>query len=116
MPCRAVARWWAAGLAFLVIGLANLYVLIEVLRIRLFVSTLVSAEVTAIVRYAINDRWIFGEHHPSWKRFCQFPVANAGGCCATPWNPILGGVCRGFSRRRVVQHVQQLPLDLAKTA
>lgn len=79
LPLRAMARWWAVGLAFYFIGLAILYVLIGLLKMPLLLGTLLMAEATTIIRYAVNDRWVFREHRLSWTRFWQYHVANAGG-------------------------------------
>src|SRR5262245_14741056 len=79
LPWRAIGRWWVVGLSFFAIGIPILYLLIDVLKLRLIWGTLLAAEVTTILRYGINDRWVFGELRPTWKRFWQFHVANAGG-------------------------------------
>lgn len=79
LPWRAITRWWITGLSLLFVGLATLYVLTDVLRIPLLLGTILAAEATTIVRYGINDRWVFGQCRPSWTRFWRFHVANAGG-------------------------------------
>ena len=60
-------------------GLGVLYAFISLAGMPLLWGTLLAAEITTILRYAINDRWVFGERRPSWKRFLQYHVANAGG-------------------------------------
>ena len=79
LPWNAIGRWWAAGLSFFFVGLGVLYLFMDVLRMPLLFGTLLGAEVTTIVRYAINDRWVFRQRRTSWTRFWQFHVANAGG-------------------------------------
>jgi len=74
-----MGRWWIAGLSFFFIGLVTLYVLMDLLGIPIFLGSLLAAEATTIIRYTINDRWVFSQRHPSWTRFWQFHVANAGG-------------------------------------
>lgn len=73
----AIARWLAVGLAFLPIGLGLLYLLTDLLKLRLLWSTMLTGEVTTIARYAINDLWVFEQRRMSWKRLWQFHVANA---------------------------------------
>jgi putative flippase GtrA len=51
----------------------------DVVRSPLLLGTLLAAEVTTVLRYGINDRWVFGQRRPRWRRFWQFHVANAGG-------------------------------------
>ena len=75
----ALGRWWAAGLLFLIVGLALLYLLMDELHMPLLLGTLLAAEATTVVRYAVNDLWVFKEQRPAWIRLWQFHVANAGG-------------------------------------
>jgi putative flippase GtrA len=72
-------RWLCVGLLFYVIGLALLRVMIEVLKLPLTVSTVLTQEAATVARYVINDRWVFHEKRLSWSRLWQFHVANAGG-------------------------------------
>jgi len=106
LPWRAIGRWWAVGLSFFFVGLGMLYLCMDVLRMPLLIGTLLVAEVTTIVRYAINDRWVFGERRPSWTRLWQFHLANAGGF-AIWWTAtnILArtGVCKSALRRALSQ-------------
>ena len=32
-----------------------------------------------VIRFLINDRWVFGHRRPTWTRLGQFHVASAGG-------------------------------------
>jgi putative flippase GtrA len=79
VPWRSLGRWLIVGLAFLGVGTALLYVAVDLLHMPLVVATLVSAEVTLLIRFLINDRWVFGFRFPTWKRLWQFHVAGAGG-------------------------------------
>ena len=79
LPVRALSRRLGVGLMFYFLGLAILYALIELSKTPLLLSTLLTAEATTIVRYAVNDLWVFGEKRLSWTRLWQFHVANAGG-------------------------------------
>jgi len=79
LPWRALARWWAVGIAFLVIGLGMLYVLRDLLKLPLLACTLITAESTTIIRYFINDLWVFKERRLSLVRLWQFHVANIAG-------------------------------------
>jgi putative flippase GtrA len=79
LPLRALAKWWLVGMAFLVIGTGALWVAKEPLRMPLWLATTVSAELTLLVRFLINDAWVFGHRRPSWQRLWQFHAASAGG-------------------------------------
>jgi putative flippase GtrA len=79
VPWRALGRWWIVGLAFTGGGLVFLYVLRDVLRLPLVVATLAGAEATLLLRFLINDRWVFGYRRPTWTRLWQFHVAGAAG-------------------------------------
>lgn len=48
-------------------------------RNALAFGALLVAEVTTVVRYAINDRWVFGELRLRWARLWRFHLANVGG-------------------------------------
>jgi len=79
VPWRSVIRWWVAGTIFTAVGLGLLYVFTDVLHVALMLGTLLSAELTLLVRFLVNDRWVFSHPRPSWKRLWQFHVASAAG-------------------------------------
>jgi putative flippase GtrA len=79
LPWKAIARWWITGGSFVLIGLATLYLVIDVFRMPMLWGTLVAAEATTLLRFVINDRWVFGNGRPTWRRLGQFHLANAGG-------------------------------------
>jgi putative flippase GtrA len=76
---RALGRWWIVGLAFTGVGLVVLYVLRDVLHLPLLAATTIGAEAILLVRFLINDRWVFGHRRPTWLRLWQFHVAGAAG-------------------------------------
>src|SRR4051794_6549952 len=75
----AIGRWWTGWIVLFFVGLAVLYFFEEVWKIPLLLGSLVAAEVTPVVRYGINDWWVFRERRPSWARFCRFHVVSVGG-------------------------------------
>jgi len=75
----SMGRWWIVSLAFWVAGLGVLYVFIDFLRLPLIVGTLLAAEVTTILRFVVNDFWVFGQDRLAWRRLWQFHIACAGG-------------------------------------
>jgi putative flippase GtrA len=79
LPWKAIVRWWIAGGSFVLIGLATLYLVIDVFRMPMLWGTLAAAEATTLLRFVINDRWVFGNGRPTWRRLAQFHIANAGG-------------------------------------
>ena len=52
---RRLGRWWIVGLAFYAGGLGILYLFIDGLRLPLLAGTLLTAEVTVLLRFLIND-------------------------------------------------------------
>ena len=49
------------------------------MSLPLALSTLFTQEITTIVRYVVNDFWVFHETRLSWTRLWQFHVASIGG-------------------------------------
>jgi putative flippase GtrA len=74
-----MGRWWIVNLAFWVAGLGVLYVFTDRLRMPLMAGTLLAAEIMTVVRFLVNDSWVFGRDRPTWRRLWQFHVACAGG-------------------------------------
>src|SRR5437867_1330246 len=79
LPWQSLGRWWIVGLAFFGGGLGILYLFMDVLRMPLMIGTLLAAEVTIVLRFAINDRWVFGNRRPTWTRLWQFHIVSAVG-------------------------------------
>jgi putative flippase GtrA len=80
----AIVRWLLVGLVFYLAGLGLLYAFIGRLHVPLLLGTLLVAELTTVLRYLINDRWVFKQTQLSWTRLWQFHLANIGGF-ATWW-------------------------------
>lgn len=76
-----IGRWWVVGLAFLVINTPLLYVLRDVLGLPLWLATLIGGEIGTLARFFVNDRWVFGNHHPTLQRALQYHVAVASSFC-----------------------------------
>ncbi len=72
-------RWVIVGGIFEVIATPLLYVLHGVWLVPLLVATLLVAELTALPRFFVNDRFVFGQRRPSWQRLWRYHVACAGG-------------------------------------
>ena len=79
LPWRALTRWFLVGVAFLAVGSGILYVFKDLLAMPLAAATVVSGEITLLIRFFINDSWVFGNHRPAWRRLWQFHIAAAGG-------------------------------------
>src|SRR5438132_2982251 len=78
--CRhTMVRWWLVGLFFIGIGVAILYAFVDVLKLPLVLGSIIGAEVGTLLRFLVNDRWVFGHRFPTWKRLWQYHVANASG-------------------------------------
>lgn len=78
MDIKVVGRWWASGLCFYAATQGALYGLIGLLHAPLLPTTLAVSEGLAIVRFMLNDRWVFRQPGGfTWQRFWQYHVANA---------------------------------------
>ena len=79
MPERVaeIARWWAVGLVFLVINIPLLYALRDGLGLPLWLATLVGGELGTLARFLVNDRWVFSNQRPTWRRALQYHAAVA---------------------------------------
>lgn len=75
---KPMVRWWIVGLFFTGFNIPALYVLHEVLGLRVAIATLITAELTTILRFFLNDRWVFGHPRPTWQRLWQYHLSNAG--------------------------------------
>ena len=79
LPWRELWRWWLVGMAFLGIGTGALWAAKEPLGMPLWLASVTSAEFTLLIRFLVNDKWVFGHARPTWGRLWQFHVASAGG-------------------------------------
>ena len=71
-------RWFAAGLAFMVISTALLYGFVDLLGLSVPVGTLLTAEASTLLRFLVNHYWVFGLRNPTIKNCVQYHIANAG--------------------------------------
>jgi putative flippase GtrA len=69
---RALGRWWLVGLAFFGLNIPLLYVLHDRLMLSLAVATLVGGEIATLLRFLINDRWVFAHRRPTWRRALEY--------------------------------------------
>lgn len=70
-------RWLAAGFSFLFVNALIMSMLIEVFKFRIFIASVISAELCTILRFFVNERWVFAGTGPIWTRFWKYHVANA---------------------------------------
>jgi 8-oxo-dGTP pyrophosphatase MutT (NUDIX family)/putative flippase GtrA len=79
-----IVRWLAAGLLFLVLNTLFLKIFIGIFGIRAVLGTLLAGELSTLLRYFVNDRWVFGRRRPKFSRLLQYHVAN-GAALAIWW-------------------------------
>ncbi len=53
-------------------------ILVEYFKLKVFWVTLISAELCTILRFFVNEHWVFKGVGPAWKRLLQYHIANAG--------------------------------------
>lgn len=73
----ALTRWFATGLAFMAITTGMLYVLVDLFGLRVIWATLIAAEAATLLRFVINEYWVFATRAPTRKRLVQYHLANA---------------------------------------
>ncbi len=76
---HAVVRWLVVGTIFAGVGLSLLKLFFDVLHWPYWLATLVQAEISTLLRYLVNDRWVFRHPRPTWQRLWQYHLATAGG-------------------------------------
>jgi putative flippase GtrA len=72
-----MVRWWLVGLAFSGVSLPLLYAFHDLLSLALPVASLIAGELGTLLRFVVNDRWVFGNSAPTWKRFWRYHAAVA---------------------------------------
>jgi putative flippase GtrA len=75
---KSLIRWFVAGLLFMGVNTLVLYFLVRWLSVTVMLATLVSAEICTLLRFVLNERWVFGLQKQSWTRLGQYHVANGG--------------------------------------
>lgn len=75
---NSVVRWWIVGIGFTVASIPLLHFFEKDLHVTKLISSIVVSEFLTLLRYLVNDRWVFGHPKPSWMRLWQYHVANAG--------------------------------------
>jgi putative flippase GtrA len=76
---NTLVRWWIVGLLFTGINTLLLYGFVEIIRFPYPVATLIAAELNTVVRFLVNDRWVFHHPTPTWYRLWQYHLASLGG-------------------------------------
>lgn len=78
-----MVRWVAGGFLFMGLNVVLLYAFVHGLALRVAVATILSAEICTILRFVLNERWVFGILKFSGQRLWQFHVSN--GCAFVVW-------------------------------
>jgi putative flippase GtrA len=71
-------RWWIVAVLFVGVNLALLYVFVDLAGVGVLISTLIAAEIGILLRFVLNDRWVFRQSGFTLKRLWQYHVAIAG--------------------------------------
>jgi putative flippase GtrA len=72
----SLLRWLCAGLAFMGINTALLYLFVQHLGLKVPIATLIGAEICTLLRYVINELWVFRSGRLSWLKLWQYHLAN----------------------------------------
>jgi len=74
---NAIVRWWIVGLFFTGLNLPLSWIFVDVFAWPVWLSTLLASEISTLLRFFANDRWVFGFPRPTWLRLWQYHVAIA---------------------------------------
>jgi putative flippase GtrA len=75
-PPGRLAKWILVGVLFMGFNLPMLYVLVDLLHLRLPLATLTAALIGTLLRFLVNDRFVFGHATPTWARLRAYYAAN----------------------------------------
>jgi len=73
---QPVYRWLIVGGSFLFINAIFMWIFVEKIHLAVFVATVISAEVCTVLRFFVNENWVFRTGQHCWVRLGQFHVAN----------------------------------------
>lgn len=71
-------RWLAAGFVFMGVSSFFLFLFVDILGTRVPVGTLLTLEASTLLRFYVNEKWVFASQSMSWRRLGHYHVANAG--------------------------------------
>jgi dolichol-phosphate mannosyltransferase len=74
---RSLVRWCLVGALFTALTVPTLYLFREVLGLPLWAASLLTWELGNLLRFLVNDRWVFGRCRPSWQRLWTYHAAAA---------------------------------------
>jgi len=78
MDWQRVAGWTVLGVSAAAAELGLLRLLVEGLGMPLPIATAVAAETLILVKFLLNDRWVFGHPRPAVDRVIKYHGASAG--------------------------------------
>ena len=74
-----VIKWAVVGVLFMGVNLPSLYALVDLCRLPVPVATLVTAVIGTLLRFLVNDRFVFQQRRPTWARLKAYCTAIALG-------------------------------------
>jgi putative flippase GtrA len=73
---QQITKWLLAGLGFMGINAAFLFVLVDLLALSIPVATLISAEACTLLRFLVNHYWVFGLAKPTLRKCAHYHLVN----------------------------------------
>ncbi|MBV9581552.1 MAG: GtrA family protein [Chloroflexi bacterium] len=70
-----MVRWWIVGIVFSILTIPALYLMHDQLGMPLTIATLLVSEILTVLRFGVNDRWVFGNLRPTWRRLIEYHAA-----------------------------------------
>lgn len=78
LASREMLRWWAVALAFVGVNIGLLYLFVDLLAVPVLLATFVAAEIGVLLRFVVNDRWVFRQSRITLERLWRYHIAIAG--------------------------------------
>ena len=74
-----ILKWGCVGLLFMAIGVSLLYFFVDILALKVWVASLLTGEISTLLRYFINCFWVFGLSKISLNDCLKYHIANIAG-------------------------------------
>jgi len=71
-------RWVAVGVFLLFINSVLLFIFVDIVELTVPLGTLVTAELTTLLRFLFNSFWVFRVKKITFHECVQFHIANSG--------------------------------------
>ena len=75
---KKALKWFGAGLVFMGLAPLWMYCFVEIYGINVYLATFLAAEINTILRYFVNNFFVFNRSEFSVRGIFNYHIANAG--------------------------------------